>query len=713
MPGMMTTVINIGINDQTVLGLANHIGERAAYGAYCRAIISFATGALGMPPDSFDPVWTSLRERYGAKTNQDLPVSALQEAVGTLKGMVGFPQDPFDQLRLAIEGVFGSWNRPEAIKFRRIVGIPDEVGSALSVQKMVWGNLADQASGSGVYFTCDPQTGQDSPRATFIAGAQGPDVVGMEVTHYLNYAYHLPLAFRDELIKAGELLEANFGYPQEMEVVFDGQLWFLQTRKAQLSPAAAILVRYRGLEKKMSRGYLAPEEVTQLIAGMPDIAALAGSYAVDSQEVAGAIAEGRLLGRGLSSSPGISYGQVVFTIEEARELAKQNIPVVLVVGTISQEELMSLPENVQSILSRYGGGSSHAAQIIRGMLQIPAILGFDTSQITKGMMLTVDGNTGMVFAGEMRLVKAALPPELERLLKYCQEVLKNNPWLAATYPTEEEYSFNSLARNVFLWFHLVKGQWQSPKAWAIALGCLVFPTETRLQYHIFGKNNIEGISAAVLSALAGGNEASLRTCHYPPTLATAPWTGITNPSQLGTFLTGQFRRWLANHALTEVAVGINPRGKLNEEFAKEHCVFTIQVLGGEVVIQVFPHTAHLRTLDKKFINQDASIILRATIDRHSPYGLGPISTLFGRDVANDPQAQQFADLVKRTVFEQWWRPPVALPNRMAALGQEAGMNAIECQARIRPDGTSWCLIYGGKGVEEGELKRKRNSKSRR
>ncbi|MEQ1894795.1 MAG: pyruvate, phosphate dikinase, partial [Planctomycetota bacterium] len=420
MPGMMDTVLNLGLNDVTVRGLAERSGNpRFAWDAYRRFVQMYGDVVLGIKgarEDGFDPFHGALEElkqARGVRQDQELTAEDLQGLVATFKRIVlaqagcEFPEDPRKQLWGAIGAVFGSWQNDRAIAYRQMNAIPSSWGTAVSVVAMVFGNLGER-SGTGVAFTRDPATGEKRFYGEYLMNAQGEDVVaGIRTPEPIeSLAQRSPRAWK-ELQRVQAKLERHFRDMQDLEfTIEDGRLWMLQCRNGKRTGFAAVriatdLVRERRITREEALLRVEPEALNQLL--QPVFA---------PAELKKARAEGRLLTKGLNAGPGAASGEIVFSAERAEERGKQ-ARVVLVRIETSPEDIRGM-QAAQGILTARGGMTSHAALVARQMGKV-CVAGAGELEIDyrsrcltvggrtlkEGESISLDGTTGEVFAGEL------------------------------------------------------------------------------------------------------------------------------------------------------------------------------------------------------------------------------------------------------------------------------------------------------------------------
>jgi pyruvate, orthophosphate dikinase len=410
MPGMMETVLNLGLNDATVEGLAAWTGnERFAWDCYRRFITMYGDVVLGIRREAFDEHLTALKTRLGVKSDPEVPAAELRKLTQTYKDVVAsrintaFPQEPREQLELAIRAVFDSWYGKKAVEYRRINNIPVDWGTAVTVMSMVFGNLGD-TSGTGVGFTRDPRTGERRFYAEFLANAQGEDVVaGIRTPEHIDdLARRMPEIY-DELLAIAGRLERHYKDMQDIEfTIQEGKLYLLQTRAGKRSAAAAVkvavdLVHEAVIDQHTALLRVNPRDLARLFVPL-----------LDPQDKQAAVSAGRLLARGLAAAPGGAVGQVVFDADRAVELAKNGQRVILVRPETSPEDVAGMYAS-EGIVTARGGRTSHAAVVAVGMGK-PCIVGasdivvheerrvFEAGGrlVREGEVIAIDGETGEV-----------------------------------------------------------------------------------------------------------------------------------------------------------------------------------------------------------------------------------------------------------------------------------------------------------------------------
>jgi pyruvate,orthophosphate dikinase len=446
MPGMMDTVLNLGLNDESVKGLAEQTSDpRFANDSYRRFIQMYGKIVLEIDGGLFDEVFEKHREKSGAPSDAEIPATVLGDIIEEYKAIVAretgspFPQDPDDQLRGAIEAVFKSWDSPRANAYRRRERIPNDLGTAVNVQTMVFGNRDDR-SGTGVGFTRNPATGEAGAYGDFLINAQGEDVVaGIRNTLPLAEMQQSFPSIYKELLAIYERLELHYRDMLDTEFTIDqDKLWMLQTRVGKRTGAAALklAVAMTSDEKiKLTHAEavqrVSPEHLDQVL--HPQFEKT----------------DAKVLGTGLAASPGAGVGQAYFDADRAAEAAEAGNKVILVRQETSPEDVHGMAAS-EAILTSRGGLVSHAAVVARGWGK-PAVCGAESLQIGatsfttadgtvvhEGDVISVDGSTGKVYEGEVALAEGAVPDEFATILGWADEVRGDKLRVRANADTGED-----------------------------------------------------------------------------------------------------------------------------------------------------------------------------------------------------------------------------------------------------------------------------------
>ena len=432
MPGMMDTVLNLGLNDAAVEGLARKTGNvRFAFDAYRRFIDMFGDVVMGVHHELFEEAIEALKKERGVENDVDLLGDDLRTLVDRYKAIYRqhtgfmFPDDPYEQLKLSINAVFGSWDSDRALKYRSINKISGLIGTAVNVQAMVYGNMGD-GSGTGVLFTRNPSHGENKLYGEFLVNAQGEDVVaGIRTPEDISQmAEHFPEAY-DRLVAATQQLEKHYRNMQDIEfTVQEGNLFILQTRGGKRTGAAAVKIAVDMVDeglistKEAVRDMVEPGHLDQLLhPGFED----ADGYSED------------VIAKGLPASPGAAVGQVVFSAEHAEEADAEGKKVILVRIETSPEDVGGM-NAAQGILTSRGGMTSHAAVVARGWGK-PCVAGcgdivisyanksFTNGKVTvaEGDWVSINGSTGEIILGAQNLVAPELTGDFGRFMAWADE----------------------------------------------------------------------------------------------------------------------------------------------------------------------------------------------------------------------------------------------------------------------------------------------------
>ncbi|MEE8298354.1 MAG: pyruvate, phosphate dikinase, partial [Thermodesulfobacteriota bacterium] len=427
MPGMMDTVLNLGLNDKTVQVLSDLTGNpRFAWDAYRRFIQMFSDIVLKIDKEQFEKRLEKIKRKYRAKLDVELSAKALKEVVGDYRKLVNkkskrdFPQGPRKQLFSAINAVFLSWNNPRAVFYRKQYDIPDDIGTAVNVQMMVFGNMGDK-SGTGVGFTRDPATGENKLYAEYLLNAQGEDVVaGIRTPKQLESLHReMPGVYR-QLTKTAKALEKHFRDMQDFEFTFEhGKLYFLQTRTGKRTGIAALKIAYDMVKERLIKREEAllriePDHIEQFL------------FPVFNPKE---INKFKQITKGLPASPGAAAGKVVFNSDTAIKMSNRGERVILVRKETSPDDIHGMAVS-EGVLTARGGRTSHAAVVGRQMGKVCVVGAEDLSVednkqlfkakekvIKEGDYISIDGFQGKVFLGDVPVISSEVIQVTEEKLK--------------------------------------------------------------------------------------------------------------------------------------------------------------------------------------------------------------------------------------------------------------------------------------------------------
>lgn len=444
MPGMMDTVLNLGLNDRSIQGLIKQTGdERFAYDAYRRFIMMYSGIVLKVDRGKFEGALRRLKGERGVKQDTELTGADLKGLVRTYKAIVkketgkDFPEDPEDQLREAITAVFESWNNPRAVVYRKEYKIPDDLGTAVNVQTMVFGNRGFD-SATGVAFTRDPSTGEKKVFGEYLTNAQGEDVVaGVRTPRPLSrLKEEMPQVYK-QLMKVLDKLEKHYKDMQDVEFTIEqNRLYMLQTRTGKRTAAAALkiavdVVKEGLITRKEALTRIDPGQLDQLL-----------HPRIDPK------AEVKVLAKGLPASPGAATGEVIFDADTAEERGMAGKKVILVRWETTPDDIHGMIA-AQGVLTAHGGMTSHAAVVARGMGK-PCVCGCEAVRIDpdnklfrvnetlvrEGDIVTIDGGAGRVILGEAPLIPPTVSPEFQQILEWADKHRRLGVWANADNPED-------------------------------------------------------------------------------------------------------------------------------------------------------------------------------------------------------------------------------------------------------------------------------------
>jgi len=432
MPGMMDTILNLGLNDVSVEGLAKRTGNpRFAYDSYRRFIQMFSDVVMEISKSKFERVLDEIKEKKGYKFDTDLTADDLKEVIAEFKAIykqekgTDFPQNPEEQLIEAVTAVFRSWDNPRAIYYRRMNDIPGDWGTAVNVQAMVFGNMGD-TSGTGVAFTRNPSTGEPTIYGEYLINAQGEDVVaGIRTPQPISrLEQDMPEVYK-EFLRIANLLENHYKDMQDMEfTIEDKKLYFLQTRSGKRTAQAALRIACDLVDE----GKITKEEAIRRI----DAKSL--DQLLHPTFDAKALKEAKPIGSALPASPGAAAGRVYFTAEDAKNHADKGERVILVRLETSPEDIEGM-HAAEGILTVRGGMTSHAAVVARGMGTAcvsgcgEIVIDEEAKHFTlgghtikEGDYISLDGSTGNIYLGDIPTVEASITGNFERIMTWADEI---------------------------------------------------------------------------------------------------------------------------------------------------------------------------------------------------------------------------------------------------------------------------------------------------
>ncbi len=728
MPGAMKTILNIGLNKNTIHALAKEIGENAAWIAYYHFVKQFAEDICHVDMSVIEKLKDTAKEALGFARINELPLFMIKSFLEITKARVKymcqeFPQDPHEQLRLATNAVFESWNSPEAIAYRRRFGISEYLGTAVTVQRMVWGNSQWEGSGSGVVLSRDPQTLDKEPVVGWLPHVQGNAPVG-DSPHRQMSIDDLPIsdAGKQEIRRWIQDLESYYQFPRDFEFTIQVDAeghehrWGLQDRREPLTnPAYVLWLLEQIKDAKMS-------EKTAMRLATAGILYSVLDYDLDPKAMEKARLRD-LVTTGQRITNGHATGVVVFSIEEAKK--QPRLDVVLMAPKNTKIDLLKLPQNVAGVFTHGGGIGAHSGRIGARMNRPIIFDGRLHQSLQKGDVVTINGTTGEVFRGIIPLAEipgsSLLTADALEIAKSWDVQRRQNPWQLLVTP-EDEWKISDIAETATQKLTSLE-EYQSRKAKIEAAFIQVIPRDIRMEYDIKQADDVVGIKSRVKEILRSGGDATLRTAHFPDVDGgKGPWAVFTSEEDIDEFFAnpfytkskyGGYHAWRGNAALTEIFVGHIPKDKLSEipEIKFQHCAWTASCSSNnEFIIQIHPHGPHLRELDEK--DADTFITYNIPVDTKSGQLVETVIPKIGEKLMDDESAIEQARFVVRTIRD--WYAKYQLAERLAALAvlfphkENYSSPALQGQTRIDPNGQSWIYSYDlnidhfDKKVEEQE-----------
>ncbi len=492
MPGMMDTILNLGLNDKSVVAMAeNSNNPHWAYDSYRRFIQMFSDVAMELPKEKFEHILESQREKAGVANDNELSADDLKEVADNYKALYQelkgeeFPQDPVEQLKLAITAVFKSWDNPRANLYRKLNDIPNDLGTAVNVQSMVYGNMGE-TSGTGVAFSRNPATGENGVFGEYLINAQGEDVVaGIRTPENITTLESIMPEVYKEYLETSERLEQHYTEMQDMEfTIQDGELFILQTRTGKRTAHAAVkiavdLVNEGLIDKETAVTRVEPAALDQL---------LHPQFAGDAVEKA------TVLATGLAASPGAASGKICFTADEAKRRADNGETVLLVRNETSPEDLQGMV-SAAGILTARGGMTSHAAVVARGMGKSCVSgahdlrIDYKAETLTVGDtvlgtndVLSIDGSTGKIYVGELETEAPELTGDFGTFMEWVNDVKRMAVRANADTPQDAQQAIDFGAEGIGL---------------------------CRTEHMFFGGDRIQAVREMILSKSVEQREAAL------------------------------------------------------------------------------------------------------------------------------------------------------------------------------------------------------------
>lgn len=745
MPGMMDTILNIGLSKANLQDYSKKYGEKTTYDGYRRLLEMFAIDVFDIDENAIYNELENFLKEKGVISPSSLQTNQIKELISKWEKVIqdkgyAMPQDPVEQLEMAVLTVLKSWDNPGAVEYRRMYGIPENAGTGVVIQKMVFGNM-DENSSTGVYFTRNPITGEDKPFGEILHNAQGEDVVS-------GHFHPIKLQDIDEksdssyqkLFEIGRKLEKHYHQPQDIEFTIEsGDLYILQTRSAKLTAKAAFKIAHDMYENsEINQGeavrMISPSHVHELISSQ---------LSMSEEDLKGIESV-----QGIAASNGVASGRVVFSKKALDNYSNKGSQCILIDDHIDPNDVETLFKST-GVVTTKGGSASHMAIIMRAA-GVPGIVGCQGLEIDfnkaivrshgkeykEGDIVTIDGGTGKIYFEELEVVKSEkLEAHEKEMLKLRAQRLGKSDWSAACYKTEKQYQRSSWLEKIQDIVPTLK--WKSTKARTVQILNELIPDDSMIVSKVFTPSDVKGIKDELKNVIESGAENSPRTTHYPERLSGAPWAfGPNETGKIDQFISGEwegkykgFKGW-QDEDLESVIISREPADKMNSELARDHFAFTVSLVAGSpyrLVISVSVGSPHLRQFERS-VQQD-TIEIAVGINKDGENNLGAIKLKVGMDMLLSNSKELFREFsgyelnhldqylrkdakiaieaIMEKVLKEWWRAPFSLPHLMCALDDELSLSVLEGQGRIKDDKVLWSLVYGAKGSEEQELVREK------
>ncbi|HLD03961.1 MAG TPA: PEP/pyruvate-binding domain-containing protein, partial [Candidatus Dojkabacteria bacterium] len=661
MPGMMDTILNVGINPEKLDKFGNsELDQIFAYDTYRRFIKMFASSVYSIHPGEFDILdeVVSKSGKFNLQQNK-LLVSQYHKMILAKSGKK-IPFDPNIQIEQALIAVLNSCYNPGAVAFRQINGIPEDLGTAVIIQVMVFGNKP--GSCTGVLFTRNTETGTSEITGDFLENAQGEDIVRGATSRKTLTRNSFQEKFPDEaakVFKFARKLESLKKDVQDIEFTIDrGRIWFLQTRIAKRTSLANV----RFASSLYQEGLISENEALSRIKP-GDIQNLSNPvFDVQAEALA---KEKNFLAKGDPASVGVATGLLALSTKEVNNLFQKHKKPIYICDHIDPNDLDTLVKSAAVITTR-GSSSSHMAIIMRS-LGLAGIVGCKDIILEKnnirtrmgvlenGTAISVNATIGEIYRGRLPItMKKDIPADLKEIIANRIKMFGGSAWTAAFYQDKSAPNYQILRRKVSKFSSELNSKWKSQKARVIEILNRVFSEKLMISSKVIKPEDGISLRAALLDVIESGNYNAPRTCHFPVKLLGAPWAdGPNTPEEVKKFLKnpnypgkyGGLKKWIQDPTLDAVIVSKEPKDKLNPKFTKDHFVCTVTCINTNpamVDININLGAVHLRSLER--IEPVNLIVVRAALDAKFAFGLGEKTYQFGAELFS---SQKIKKVIKR------------------------------------------------------------------
>ncbi len=638
MPGMMETILNVGISKEIIPSLSKSLGnEKYAWDTYSRFIKMYSQAVFNIHKGEFD-----LLPKTESISNEDL--SVLYENYIKNKYSKVIPESYEEKLITAIKAVFDSWNSHSAVGYRQMNGIPNDLGTAVNVQAMVFGNREN--SGTGVLFTRNTISGEKGLVGDYLENGQGEDIVrGASERQTLSMVEleNKHSEIYKEIKEYALLLEKNRGNVQDIEfTVENGKVWMLQSRNAACAPVAKIRIM-----RDLNEEGLVSEDVALSSFGMSDINSLITNTFNDEQEKTAI-----LVAHGQSASSGVANGVVAITPEDVESLRKIGKSVIWVSDHIDPNDVSTL-RNVVGVITTKGTPSSHMGLVLRAA-GIPGVMGCKDITIdsankmisglkTKfevGDQICLNSTLGNVYCGSLPVHQMQMPEDVKNFVNKRIDKFGESLWTSGIYNDEKAPKIEDLTLKIKNIYTDIYNKWKSPKSRVAEIYSQVFPKELVYPTWVMRAGDKDGIKEKLIDVIKIGGANYPRTCHHPIKLAGAPWADgphkiedvdkfIELPDFPGKY--GGYPKWIADETLESIIVCCDPVGKLDPTLLNKHFAGTLVCLAthpASVVLTLNFGAIHLRSLEQ--VPKEDLVMVKVNLNQWSDYKLGNFSYRFGK-----------------------------------------------------------------------------------
>jgi phosphohistidine swiveling domain-containing protein len=666
MPGMMDTILNVGIAKDSIPSLIEYFKDEVfVYDIYRRFVKLFASAVFDMHQGDFDLLDDAITLEGNFSLNQQIDLIEQYEQIILQKVNKVIPQNPYDQLDMAIGAVFDSWQNPSAISYRKINGIPDDIGTAVIVQQMVFGNFYNSCT--GVLFTKNPENGDNELYGNYLSTAQGEDIVRGASSRVAKSIHELKNDFPEqakELFDYALQLENQFKDVQDIEFTIEnGKVWLLQTRNAKRSPLANIRIT-----KYLLENHIISKDIALSRIKPSDIKSLTVSKFDGLSEITCA---GAIFSIGETASAGVAVGKLVLSVEAVHKNYELGQDSILVCDHIDPNDISTLVK-VKAVVTTKGSTSSHMSIIMRS-LGLPGIVGcreikiaegkiknLNGVEIVEGDLISVDATKGIIYSKPLKLgSQSGLPKDLHEIIKSKETQYGKSEWSVAQYSENRGGRLAELKTKIQDAHKLSNSKWKSQKAQISEVLNTLFTDKQMHSSKVFEISDIEEMKKYMIETIYLGYVNAPRTSHFPEKLAGAPYAcGPNILSEVDEFFAnkdfpgkyGGYLGWVEDKTLDAIILSREPKGKMNTDLAMHHFACTLTCVSSNpanLVVNIVLGTPHLRSLER--VESENLIIMKVAINQNFEYDLGHRIYLFGENLFEENKVESLLRKMKSLI----------------------------------------------------------------